>query len=181
MKKSNSLHVVSLQLVRQLDAFASPYSMCLARCSRAPTGLHLGLLAGGTQAYCVDTLRQTGDANMAKGALKGGSGGKSGSGGKGGSGGWGGWSSWKSNQAQSSWGAQNDGWGNARQSQSGWASESRGFPAPASSASAAAAAVEVDEEEEQQQKQEHDEAAEGGGWPSWWGGRDVDPDDEWAQ
>ena len=45
----------------------------------------------------------------------------------------------------------------------------------------AASAVEVDEEEEQQQKQEHDEAAEGGGWPSWWGGRDVDPDDEWAQ
>ena len=182
MKKSNSFHVVCLQLVRQLDAVgAAPYSICLARCCRAPGGLHLGLLQGGAQAYCVDTMRQTGNVSMAKGS------GKGGPGEKGGSSGWGGWGGWKGNQSQSGWGSQTQqsqsGWGSqTQQSQSGWGSAGRGFPAPAAPAgpAASAAAEEQEEEDYQQQQQHEEEQQQGQDWSAWYGKSTVDTSDPWS-
>ena len=98
---------MAMQLLRRLDAVGAPYSIAVGRCVRAPAGLHLGLMVGGAQSYCVQTMRQTGDADQSRAAHKGG--GKKGgwSGGGGGSGGY------RQNR---------DGWDHAR---SGW-----GGPAP---------------------------------------------------
>ena len=107
VKKGGSYHVMAMQLLRRLDAVGAPYSIAVGRCVRAPAGLHLGLMVGGAQSYCVQTMRQTGDADQSRAAHKGG--GKKGgwSGGGGGSGGY------RQNR---------DGWDHAR---SGW-----GGPAP---------------------------------------------------
>ena len=183
VKKSASMHIVALQLIRRLDVQGSfPYSMCLARCSRAPAGLHLGLLAGGSQQYCVETLRQTGDPMAAKGN-KGSGKGAGPSSGWGNKGGWGSnQQSWGSNQQswgsnQPSWGKRNDGWDNARQSQAGWWGETRGSAASGSAGPGAApgpAASEQAEQEEEEQTQEtyqHQQWQDGG----------VDPWDDWAE
>ena len=97
----------AMQLIRRLDAVGAPYSIAVGRCVRAPAGLHLGLMVGGAQSYCVQTMRQTGDADQSRAAHKGGGKKGSWSGGGGGSGGY------RQNR---------DGWDHAR---SGW-----GGPAP---------------------------------------------------
>lgn len=97
VKKSGTCHMVALQLIRRLDAVGAPYSICVARCQRAPGGLHLGLLQGGAQQYCVDTMRQTGDAEQSRAAAQKGSGKK----------GWGNNSGWSGNSGNSGW----SGWG----------------------------------------------------------------------
>ena len=97
VKKSGTCRVVALQLIRRLDAVGAPYSICVARCQRAPGGLHLGLLQGGAQQYCVDTMRQTGDAEQSRAAAQKGSGKK----------GWGNNSGWSGNSGNSGW----SGWG----------------------------------------------------------------------
>ena len=117
VKKGGSYHVMAMQLLRRLDAVGAPYSIAVGRCVRAPAGLHLGLMVGGAQSYCVQTMRQTGDADQSRAAHKGGKKGGWGSG-KGGSGGY---------------RQQRDGWDHAR---SGW-----GGPAPAQAAQAAPAAA----------------------------------------
>ena len=107
VKKGGSYHVMAMQLLRRLDAVGAPYSIAVGRCVRAPAGLHLGLMVGGAQSYCVQTMRQTGDADQSRAAHKGGGKKGSWSGGGGGSGGY------RQNR---------DGWDHAR---SGW-----GGPAP---------------------------------------------------
>ena len=102
-KKGGSYHVMAMQLVRRLDAVGAPYSIAVGRCVRAPAGLHLGLMMGGAQSYCVQTMRQTGDAGQSRAAHKGG--GKKGgwSGGGGGSGGY--------RQNRDGWDHARSGWG----------------------------------------------------------------------
>ena len=179
VKKSGSMHIVALQLSRRLDAQGNfPYTMSVARCSRAPNGLHMGLLAGGTQAYCVDTMRQTGDAMAAKGN-KGFGKGAGASRGWGGNSGWGNnqpGQNWGSNQPQQNWGSnqqgsgsRGDGWDNARRSQD-WG---KGGSAASSAAPGPAASEQAEMEEEAKQQQ----TGQGAQWQD--GG--VDPWDDWAQ
>ena len=101
MKQGNTHLVLALLLTRHLDAVCAPYTMTLARCQRAPAGLHLGLMQGGAQAYCVETMRQTGDARQSRAAAQKGSGKK----------GWGNYSGWS---GYSGWGNSGSGWENAR-------------------------------------------------------------------
>lgn len=58
VKKGGSYHVMAMQLIRRLDAVGAPYSIAVGRCVRAPAGLHLGLMVGGAQSYCVQTMRR---------------------------------------------------------------------------------------------------------------------------
>ena len=58
-----------MRLVRTLDATGRPFRLTLARLSRWPSGLDVAIVganAGQGARYCAETLRHTGDINLAR-------------------------------------------------------------------------------------------------------------------
>ena len=66
---SRTSTTLALRLVRHMDATGRPFRLHLARCTRWPQGLDAaiyGTNAGPAFRYCAETLRHTGDINLAR-------------------------------------------------------------------------------------------------------------------
>jgi hypothetical protein len=67
-KKGSSTCVLAMRLQRHLDAKGKPFTVTIAKCSEAPSGLLSGIQQPNVQTdkYCRVTLKNTGDMELAK-------------------------------------------------------------------------------------------------------------------
>ena len=66
---SRTRTVLAMRLVRSLDSTGRPFRLTLSRLSRWPAGLDVAMVGSNTglgARYCAETLRQTGDINLAR-------------------------------------------------------------------------------------------------------------------